>query len=179
MPITDMIDHYQDRSHAKSTNPRLRRFWASRARRRRYTVLLAATVPAGALLLGALPFYSGTLVAAAVLLPLALLVMATLAVVNTQLGLATYASSGHRNLDERQRVELDRARQIGHHCTTALLGVAFAAIAFGTTFSPESVAFPGEMVTPLLWLILLTHLAVPICYLAWTQPDDADDDAQE
>jgi len=171
-----MIEDLQDKSHAKSMNPRLRRFWASRARRRRYAALLVATVPAGAVLLAVLPSYGGTTLAVAVLLPLVLVLMCAMAIVNTQLGLATYASSGHRNLDERQRVEMDRATQVGHRSTGALLGVAFVTIAFGTTFSPASVVFPPQLVTPLLWVVLLVHSAMPVCYLAWTQPDDVPDD---
>lgn len=170
--INQFITESQNRSQVKSENPNLRRFWASRARRRRYTVLFVALVAAGAVLFSLSSYISGTTVAVTVLVPAIIVVMAAVATLSVQLSLFARTGVGHQNLDERQRVEMDRATRIGHQGTTALLMGTFLLLALTTTFSPERVAFPDELLLPLVWIMALVHSCLPTCYLAWTQPDE-------
>ncbi|WP_150240262.1 hypothetical protein [Nocardiopsis quinghaiensis] len=160
-------------------SPRLRRLRASRGRRRVYAVLVVLATLAATALLGVINFRSGTSVALAVLTPVFLVVMAVILVLNTQLGRATGANYRYRNLDERQRFELDRATRIGHHLTAGLMLAVFLVLAVLEGPSPESVSFPEKLFMPVLWVILMVHASVPALYLAWTQPDEVSDDEEE
>ncbi|NYH52467.1 heme A synthase [Nocardiopsis arvandica] len=157
---------------------RIARLRASRGRRRVYAVLVVLAMLAATVLLGVINFRSGTTLALAVLLPAFLVLVVVGMVISTQLGRATGANHRYRNLDERQRFELDRAMRIGHHVTAGLMLAVFLVLAVLEGPSPESVSFPEELFMPVLWVILMAHTSIPALYLAWTQPDEVSDDEQ-
>ncbi|WP_444962128.1 hypothetical protein [Nocardiopsis sp. M1B1] len=156
--------------------PKLRRLRASRSRRRNHTVLLVLVFLAATVLLTAALFQPGTTLTMTVLLPAFLVLLVAAVVVNTRLSRATGVRAGYRNMDERQRAELDRATRTGHGVTSALILAAFLAVAVLEGPTPDHLYFPEELFLPVLWVIYMAHVAVPTLYLAWTQPDEIPDD---
>ena len=163
-----------DRTKLKLTeSPRLRRAWASRTRRRLYTLLSGGFVAAGAVVLTTVDLMAdlsggrGLLLA---VLGLTILVGGMFLV--TQMNRATRMSLPYRLLDERQRTDRDTAFRISQQTMNVFLMVVFIAIAFITTFSPPDVVFPVWLAMPLLWVLVMLHISAPACYLAWTQPDE-------
>lgn len=167
-----------DRTKLKLTeSPRLRRAWASRTRRRLYTLLYGGFVAAGAVVLTTVDLMAdlsggrGLLLA---VLGLTILVGGMFLV--TQMNRATRMSLPYRLLDERQRTDRDTAFRISQQTMNVFLMVVFIAIAFITTFSPPDVVFPVWLAMPLLWVLVMLHISAPACYLAWTQPDEVLDE---
>lgn len=76
-------------------------------------------------------------------------------------------------VDERQRAEIDQARNIGHSVTTALLVLTVAitaAVHLTITFPQADHDVPLGVLLPVTCVILFLHRAFPALYLAWTQP---------
>ncbi|MFC9086133.1 hypothetical protein [Nocardiopsis dassonvillei] len=111
-----------------------------------------------------------------VMVPAFLVLLVTAALVNARLSRATGVTAGYRNMDERQRAELDRATRIGHGVTSVLIFAAFLVVAVLEGPTPDHLYFPEELFLPVLWVIYMAHVAVPALYLAWTQPDEIPDD---
>lgn len=149
---------------------------ASRSRRRNHTVLLVLVLLAATVLLTVALFQPGTALTMTVLLPAFLVLLVVAVVVNTLLSRATGVRAGYRNMDERQRAELDRATRTGHGVTSALIFAAFLAVAVLEGPTPDHLYFPEELFLPVLWVVYTAHVAVPALYLAWTQPDELPDD---
>ena len=167
-----------DRTKLKlAESPRLRKAWASRTRRRLYTLLYGGLVAAGAAVITAVDLVAdlsggrGLLLA---VLGLTILVGGMFLV--TQMNRATRMSLPYRLLDERQRTDRDTAFRISQQTMNVFLMVVFIAIAFITTFSPPDVVFPVWLAMPLLWVLVMLHISAPACYLAWTQPDEVLDE---
>lgn len=160
---------------ANTEHPKLRRAWASRARRRRHVVLLVVLLLTGTALLGWLPLL-GQSGWDLLLLPVFAAVMGWTLFLGYRLEHVSRMSLPHRLLDERQSQERDRAHRFSHRVMTAILTFCFLAVAFALYFFPTSVLIPAWLAIPLLWLLLMTHNSVPAAYLAWTQPDEILDD---
>lgn len=154
-------------------SPRLRRAWASRTRRRSYTLLYAGLVLAGAALLVAadlvmdLPEGEGLFLAV-----LGLVVLLGVVFLGIQMNRGTRMSLPYRLLDERQRVDRDTAFRVSQQVMGVLLVLIFLTVAFITTYSSPSLEFPSWLAMPLLWALVMFHASAPACYLAWTQPDE-------
>ncbi|MGW5875005.1 hypothetical protein ACWFMI_00430 [Nocardiopsis terrae] len=159
----------------RADDPRLRRAWASRARRRRYTVLYVALVIGGAAVLGWVPRVGGTLQVIVPMLAMGAAIGVALFVI-TQLTRFTRLSLPHRLLDERQRADRDAAHRVAHKAMAAVLMAVFFLAYLVPVYSPPSVVFPSELATPLLFTLVMLHTSAPACYLAWTQPDELPDD---
>ncbi|WP_017601228.1 hypothetical protein [Nocardiopsis lucentensis] len=166
-----------DVTRLRAENPKVRRRWASRSRRRAATVLIGAVILGGTTLLGWQPYTSaddGLVFLLAIVAGALLLIWLIL-----QLGMATRLAVGYQYLDERQRVERDRSTRIGHHVTGTVVITALILVAVLNTYGHVDVSFPQELVLPLLWLITMVHTSAPSAYLAWTQPDEILDDEDE
>lgn len=166
-----------DQARLRQTeSPRLRRMWGSRARRRSSVILYLALVLAGAPLLSGgivVDLTEGLGIAA---LGALLAIFVAVAVLSTRLSRATRMSLPHRLLDERQRAERDTAHGVAHTTMGVLLTVVFVGAVYPMTFSPPEVVFPSWLVPPMLWTLMMVHISLPACYLAWTQPDEPLDD---
>lgn len=170
----------QERLRASIENPRRRRFWAARSRRRLtvvaigFVLVLASAVYATALL--ALPSDSYGMLALYVLL------LAGTALLVTQINIATRWAVGYQGLDEFQRAEMDHAARVGHNVTMVLLCVLLVVGAiFGSWVSNLELGARLLMavLVPLVVLTTMCHAAFPACYLAWTRPDEVLDDADD
>lgn len=168
-----VIEDNDRAAYLSTENPRFRRAWASRARRRRLAVLSAAVSAA-----------SVPLFAAAVALPSRGALLFTLAfavaafaaaVLGTRLNKATRMSLSYRLLDERQRAERDRSVRFGHRGTTVLL-FAGLLVTGAPSFLPWEPVFPAVPALPLLWTLVIAHTSLPALHAAWTQPDEVVDD---
>ena len=160
-------------------SPRLRRAWASRTRRRLYTLLYAGLVLAGATLLGAvdgvmdLTEGEGLFLAA-----LGLVVLVGMLFLVIRMNHATRVFLPYRLLDERQRADRDAAFRFSQRAMSVVLVVLFLAIALVITYSTPSPEFSSWAVMPLLWTLVMFHSSAPACYLAWTQPDEILDEEE-
>ncbi|MCY9786361.1 hypothetical protein KIK06_20925 [Nocardiopsis sp. EMB25] len=166
-----------DVTRLRTENPKVRRRWASRSRRRAATVLMGAMGLVGAAFLWWQPYTAnggGPGLVLGVVAALAVFVWLV-----AQLNMATRLAVSYQHLDERQRIERDRSTRIGHHVTAAVLVSAFLLVMVLNVFSYDAVSFPEELTWPLLWLILMVHTSAPSAYLAWTQPDEIVDDEDD
>jgi len=163
-----------DRTKLKlAESPRLRKAWASRTRRRLYTLLYGGLVAAGAAVITAVDLVADLSGGRGLLLAvLGLVILVGGMFLVTQMNRATRMSLPYRLLDERQRTDRDTAFRISQQTMNVFLMVVFIAIAFITTFSPPDVVFPVWLAMPLLWVLVMLHISAPACYLAWTQPDE-------
>ncbi|MCP3015452.1 hypothetical protein NGM33_19190 [Nocardiopsis dassonvillei] len=161
-----------------TTTSRIARLRASRSRRRNHTLLLVLVFLVATVLLTAALFQPGATLTMIVLVPAYLVLLVAAAVVHRRLSRATGVTAGYRNLDERQRAELDRATRLGHRVTSALIFAPFLVIAVLEGPTPDHLYFPEELFMPVLWVIYMAHVAVPTLYLAWTQPDEIPDDEE-
>ncbi|PSK99484.1 hypothetical protein CLV63_103209 [Murinocardiopsis flavida] len=164
----------QEQLRAYVEGRRIRRRWASRARRRGLAVAFLATVPAGSAGLVLLGAGRG---AGLVGLILFLALMALGLVLSTQLNAATRsvpAISG--SLDERQRAEQEAAARTGHQATTWLLAaVLLAALVLYGSGTPV----PSTVAAACAWALLMLHVSLPGVVLAWTQPDEVTEDDED
>ncbi|MGW9348746.1 hypothetical protein [Nocardiopsis flavescens] len=168
-----VIEDNDRAAYLSTENPRFRRAWASRARRRRLAALSAAVSAASVPLLAAavaLPSQVSLLFA----LAFAVAAFAS-AVLATRLNKATRMSLPYRLLDERQRAERDRSVRFGHRGTTVLLFAGLLA-AGAPSFLPGEPVFPAVLALPLLWTLIIAHTSLPALHAAWTQPDEVVDD---
>lgn len=164
---------------ADTEKPGLNRARASRTRRRLHVVLLVLLVLAACVSLAAgdiadignLDFLL-TVAFFGLLGPVLYLI--------TRLNQITRMSLPYRLLDERQSEDRDDAHRFGQRMTSAMLGSSFVLFALITiVFGPGGADFPGWLVLPLLWLLVMAHTTTPALYLAWTQPDELPDDEDE
>ncbi|GAA1456425.1 hypothetical protein NE857_33130 [Nocardiopsis exhalans] len=167
---------------ADTEKPALNRVRASRTRRRFHAVLLVLLVLAACVSLAAGDIADiGDLWSLLLLAFLGLL--APVLYLITRLNQISRMSLPYRLLDERQRGDRDDAHRFGQRMTSAMLGLSFVLSALITiVFSPGGADFPGWLVLPLLWLLVMAHTMAPALYLAWTQPDELpeeDDDLDQ
>ncbi|WP_285734039.1 hypothetical protein [Nocardiopsis sp. ATB16-24] len=163
----------QERLRALVEDPRRRRFWAARSRRRQAVVALAlVTIVASAAFavsIGVEPPYTPLLMGVFVVFLLGTMVL------GTQLNVAARWVVGYEGVDEFQRSEMDRATLLGHHVTAALLALLVAVTCGFGGWSvggglPTDVAF--MVLVPLVLVTAMCHAVFPACYLAWTRPDE-------
>jgi hypothetical protein len=170
----------QERLRAYIENPRRRRFWAARSRRRLAVVafalvtVLAATAFAIGLVRGAPESH----------VPLALygLLLAGSALLATHINVAVRWVAGYEGLDEFQRAEMDHAARLGHNVTMVLLMILLVVGGvFGSWVSDLELGARLLLaaLVPLVVLTAMCHAAFPACYLAWTRPDEVFDDADD
>lgn len=161
-------------------DPRRRRFWAPRGRRRTAVVLLALVVLVGALAFAGSITVDGA--PAVALLGVFLGAMVAITVLATQINIAARWVAGYRGLDEFQRSETDRAAHIGFNVTTAsLVLLVMVTTALGGAFlvTELSAALVMAVIAPVVLVATFAHTAFPAAYLAWTRPDELPDDEDE
>ncbi|WP_301130334.1 hypothetical protein [Streptomyces cacaoi] len=165
-------DGRQDRLRAKVESEKVRRRWMSRRRRR---PLVVAEAVSAVLFAGGIRLLAGgenRLVGLLVVV----VTGGLLAVVGTQIGLASRFRSDYHDLDERQRAEQARARLLGDRVTNVALAVAFVAalLLSGLTDEVDMAAVP-----PAAFLLLALNVFFPAAWLTWTQPAESDDEPDE
>lgn len=161
----------------RTESPRLRRAWASRARRRLYTTLYLALILTGAVLLVYTDLVANIPEGTGIGVSVAFLVVLLGAMfLSIQMNRATRTALPYRLLDERQRADRDTAFRVSQQVMAVFLVVLFGAVAIVPVYSPPSMEFPSWLATPLLWVVVMFHVSAPACYLAWTQPDEVLDE---
>lgn len=165
----------------KVESPRLRRAWASRTRRRLYTLLYLALILAGTvMLIGSERVQDLPTGMKFPVLGVFTVAYAAVMLLVTQLNRATRMSLPHRLFDERQRAERDAAHRFSQQTMGGLLTTVFVVVAVVTINEPLDVEFPSTLALPLLWVLTMVHVSLPACYLAWIQPDEpVDEDEHE
>ncbi len=167
-----LVDQFED--------PRTRTLWADRTARVRRLYLAVALVLMGTAALTSLALSQSALMLTGSSLAVVVLMIA-------QTGALQRLEAGSRTLhgyaevvDERQRSEIDAARDLGHSVTSALLLLVVAVVGVAQlmgTFPLADLTVPAGLLLPVVWLALVVHRSFPACYLAWTQPDEQPDDA--
>ncbi|WDZ91278.1 hypothetical protein [Nocardiopsis sp. HUAS JQ3] len=170
----------QERLRAYIENPRRRRFWAARSRRRLtvvafalVTVLAAASYAVGLMAEASDSYVSLTLYG---------LLLGGSALLATHVNVAVRWVGGYEGLDEFQRAEMDHAARVGHNVTMVLLCVLLVVGAiFGSWVSnlELSARLLMAVLVPLVVLTTMCHAAFPACYLAWIRPDEVLDDEDD
>lgn len=155
--------------------PKTRRLWADRPARLRRLYLglflaLLSTAALTALALAQTPL-------ALILTSLSLCVLLL-----PQTAVFQFLEAGSRTLhgyeqvvDERQRAEIDQARNLGHTVTSALLILVVAvtgAAQLASTYPLAELSVPIGTFLPVAWVMLVLHRSFPAFYLAWTQPGE-------
>ncbi|MEU3018061.1 hypothetical protein ABZ635_11790 [Nocardiopsis sp. NPDC007018] len=166
-----LLDQFED--------PVTRALWADRGARVRRTYLSIALALASTAALTSLALSQSALAVTASSLAVVVLLIA-------QTGAFHRIEAGSRTLhgyaevvDERQRAEIDAARDLGHSVTSALLILVVAgagAAQLAGTNPWTDLTVPIGLLLPVVWLVLVVHRSFPACYLAWTQPDEPLDD---
>ena len=175
----DKAEVHRHKLLSQFEDPKTRRLWADRpARLRRLYLALFLSLLSTAALTGLALSQS----------PLALIVTSfTLCVLLLpQTAVLQFLEAGSRTLhgyeqvvDERQRTEIDQARNLGHTVTSALLILAVAitgAAHLLSTFPLTDLNVPIGLFLPVAWVVLLLHRTFPAFYLAWVQPDEPHDE---
>ncbi|WP_444962127.1 hypothetical protein [Nocardiopsis sp. M1B1] len=170
----------QERLRAYIENPRRRRFWAARSRRRLTVAVftLVTVLAAASFAVGLMGEVSGSYV------PLTLygLLLVGSALLATHVNVAVRWVGGYEGLDEFQRAEMDHAARVGHNVTMVLLCVLLVVGGvFGSWVSnlELSARLLMAVLVPLVVLTTMCHAAFPACYLAWTRPDEVLDDTDD
>ncbi len=180
MFVNKLDTRKQERLHAFVEDPRRRRFWATRSRRRQavvaFALVNAVASAAFAASIGIGSPYASLLVA------VFLVFLVGAAVLGTQLNVAARWVVGYEGVDEFQRSEMDRATLLGHHVTAALLTLLVAVTCgFGGWSAGgdmrADVAF--MVLVPLVLVTSMCHASFPACYLAWNRPDEILDEEDE
>ncbi|MFC3998293.1 hypothetical protein ACFOVU_20375 [Nocardiopsis sediminis] len=162
----------QDEMRTRVEGERVRRRWARRGRRRALVAVEAAVVVAGAAMLAAVQTAgSGPGVLFAFLA-----LMALGAFLGTQVNLASRWVVGYRGLDERQRVDHERALRVGHHVTAAAL---FAALMVVMVVGQMDGVVVNGALAPAVFVLAMLHFGYPAAHLAWTLPDEVPDEDDE
>ena len=156
-------------------DPKVRGLWADRSARLRrlYLVLFLVLLITAALTMMALAQSTVVLLGACLVVVLLLI---------PQNRVLQVLEAGSRTMygyelvvDERQRTEIDEARNVGHSVTTALLVLAVAitgAAHLTSAYPVGETTVPVGVFLPVAWVVLALHRSFPVFYLAWTQPGE-------
>lgn len=181
-PAEERAEIHRQKLRSQFEDPKIRRLWADRSARLRrlYLSLSLVLLIAAALTAMALAQSTWALLGACV---------AVFVLLIPQTAVFRGLEAGSRTLygyelvvDERQRAEIEAARNLGHSVTSGLLILAVAtagAAQLANTYPPAEANVPVGVFLPVAWLVLTAHRAFPACYLAWTQPDEPPETGDE
>lgn len=177
---TESLTPKQQRLHAMIEDPRARTRWAPRSRRRALVIALIAVS-----LLSAVSFTAAVVMdGLAAYVPFIgfMALIALVAYLGVHVSIAARWAPGHPGLDEFQRAQMDQAALTGHRLTQIML-TAVLTVTSGIGGAMITSELPGTLIIaillPLVLITALCHGCFPAAFLAWTRPDEEDDDPDQ